>query len=97
MQFLILFVGVMVFVFFLFVKPPLHFNASNIDKLQESEVYSAYESLDQQHDQVFAAQQEEINALVDAMRTNDQVAITEAKEKVVAMHEEQKELRVQAG
>ncbi|NRB53055.1 MAG: sodium:solute symporter [Saprospiraceae bacterium] len=97
MQFLILFVGVMVFVFFLFVKPPLHFNASNVEKLQESEVYADYESLDQQHDQVFAAQQEEINALVAAMRTDDQVAIAEAKEKVMAMHEEQKELRLQAG
>lgn len=97
MQFLILFVGVMVFVFFLFVKPPLHFNASNVEKLQESEVYADYESLNQQHDQVFAAQQAEINALVAAMRTDDQVAIAEAKEKVIAMHKEQKELRVQAG
>ncbi|OAV45460.1 sodium:solute symporter [Lewinella sp. 4G2] len=37
MQFLILFIGVMVFVFFLFVAPPVHFNTANLDKVRDSE------------------------------------------------------------
>ena len=34
MQFLVLFVGILVFVFFLFIKPPIHFNNANVDELK---------------------------------------------------------------
>lgn len=39
MQFLILFIGIMVFVFFLFVAPPLHFNKANLDRVAASETF----------------------------------------------------------
>ena len=37
MQFLVLFVGVLVYVFYLFVAPPIHFNASNLASLEPQE------------------------------------------------------------
>ena len=37
MQMLILFVGIMVFVFFLFQAPPAHFNTANLEKVRQSE------------------------------------------------------------
>ena len=40
MQFMILFIGIMVFVFFLFVAPPLHFNKANLDRVAASEEYA---------------------------------------------------------
>lgn len=40
MQFMVLFVGIMVFVFFLFVAPPIHFNKANLDRLEASEEYA---------------------------------------------------------
>lgn len=97
MQFLVLFVGIMVFVFFLFTKPPLHFNSANIDKLSESSYYSEYQALDEDHTKVFEAQQVEIDQLVDAMRAKDEVAIDLAQEKVMVLHQQQKELRKKAG
>ena len=97
MQFLVLFVGIMVFVFFLFTKPPLHFNSANIDKLSESSYYSEYQALDEDHTKVFEAQQVEIDQLVDAMRAKDEAAIDLAQEKVMVLHQQQKELRKKAG
>jgi len=97
MQFLVLFVGIMVFVFFLFTKPPLHFNSANIDKLAESSYYSEYQALDEDHTKVFEAQQLEIDQLVNAMRAKDEAAIDEAQEKVMALHQQQKDLRKKAG
>lgn len=96
MQFLVLFVGIMVFVFFLFTKPPLHFNSANIDKLAESSYYSEYQALDEDHTKVFEAQQLEIDQLVNAMRAKDEAAIDEAQEKVMALHQQQKDLRKKA-
>lgn len=97
MQFLVLFVGIMVFVFFLFSKPPLHFNASNVLKLEQTASYSDYQALDEDHTKVFEAQQVEINALVDAMRSKDETAINIAQEKVLNLHQQQKEIRKKAG
>lgn len=97
MQFLVLFVGIMVFVFFLFTKPPLHFNSANVDKLAESSYYSEYQALDEDHTKVFEAQQVEIDQLVNAMRAKDEAAIDEAQEKVMALHQQQKDLRKRAG
>lgn len=97
MQFLVLFVGIMVFVFFLFTKPPLHFNSANIDKLSESSYYSEYQALDEDHTKVFEAQQVEIDQLVTAMRAKDEAAIDQAQEKVMALHQQQKDLRKRAG
>lgn len=97
MQFLVLFVGIMVFVFFLFTKPPLHFNSANVDKLAESSYYSEYQALDEDHTKVFEAQQVEIDQLVNAMRAKDEAAIDEAQEKVMALHQQQRDLRKRAG
>lgn len=97
MQFLVLFVGIMVFVFFLFTKPPLHFNSANVDKLAESSYYSEYQALDEDHTKVFEAQQVEIDQLVNAMRAKDEAAIDEAQGKVMALHQQQKDLRKRAG
>ncbi|MEM6395933.1 MAG: sodium:solute symporter [Bacteroidota bacterium] len=47
MQLLVLFVGVMVYVFYMFASPPIHFNEANLQDLRRSEAYtdslSAYE------------------------------------------------------
>ncbi|MHC4379023.1 MAG: sodium:solute symporter family transporter, partial [Planctomycetota bacterium] len=37
MQFLVLFVGILVFVFFQFQQPPIHFNSANLEKLENTE------------------------------------------------------------
>jgi len=46
MQFFILFVGVLVFLFYQFVLPPLHFNRENVQKVEQSSFYPDYQRLE---------------------------------------------------
>jgi SSS family transporter len=49
MQFFILLVGVMVFVFYQFETTPLHFNPTAVETVRNSEQANAYASLEEQH------------------------------------------------
>ena len=46
MQFLVLFVGILVFIFFQFHRPPVHFNKANMDKLQSEVAIQELETLE---------------------------------------------------
>lgn len=56
MQFLILFIGVMVFVFYLFVKPPVFFNTPVLEKVAQSEHAPQLDALQARYDAAFEAQ-----------------------------------------
>ncbi|QEC53990.1 SSS family transporter [Anseongella ginsenosidimutans] len=58
MQFFILFVGIMVFVFFQFNKPPVNFNQANLDRLENSAYQPQLEQLQAAHTAVFEQKQE---------------------------------------
>nr|MCU0355486.1 sodium:solute symporter [Cytophagales bacterium] len=79
MQFGILFIGVMVFVFYLFVQPPLFFNRLELDALRTSEHASQLRQLEQRHDSLFAVQQHDLHNLVAAMRQRNDVPAAEAR------------------
>lgn len=66
MQFFILFVGIMVFLFYQFVMPPLHFNQANVDKVMQSEYAAEYQDLELKQKMVFDAKQELILAYPEA-------------------------------
>ncbi len=53
MQFFILFVGILLFLFYQFVMPPLHFNAENEQKVKQSEYAIQYEALEEKQELVF--------------------------------------------
>tara|TARA_R100001015_G_C4616944_1_gene173142 strand:- start:615 stop:1493 length:879 start_codon:yes stop_codon:yes gene_type:complete len=57
MQFFILFVGVLVFLFYQFVMPPLHFNQANVDLVKNSEYAEEYYSLEESQNQLFEKKQ----------------------------------------
>ena len=54
MQFLVLFVGILVFMFFQFQRPPIHFNDANINKVRNSSLSGELNDLEKQFDVVFA-------------------------------------------
>ncbi len=56
-QFLVLSVGVMVFVFYQFNAPPLHFNQVNRAKVEKSEQAGAFRQLEDQYDSLFQQKQ----------------------------------------
>ena len=54
MQVLVLFVGVMVFVFFQFAKPPVHFNQANVEALEQSVLAGEFASAKTRYDAIHA-------------------------------------------
>ena len=53
MQFIILFIGVMVFVFYQFYQPPVVFNTVQTEKLQESDYAAEFQSLQVEFNALF--------------------------------------------
>jgi len=79
MQFLVLFVGIMVFVFFLFATPPVHFNTANLEKVRNSEFATELAGLEEEYDRLSATTSTASTALVEALRTDDDARSSEAK------------------
>ncbi|MBK6929889.1 MAG: sodium:solute symporter [Saprospirales bacterium] len=61
MQFLVLSVGVMVFVFYQFNAPPLHFNQVNRAKIEKSGQRASFERLEARNDSLFLQKQQLLN------------------------------------
>ncbi len=77
MQFIILFVGTMVFVFYLFNTAPLHFNSENVSRIQQSDYATQYKVLEIQHQKNTEAKQNASYELVEAQRNNDKNLIAQ--------------------
>jgi len=71
MQFFILFVGAIVFVFFIFERPPLLFQSVAMEGLQSPELHEQYAPIGARFDRAFEQRKEAANGLVDARRTHD--------------------------
>lgn len=79
MQFLILFVGILVFMFFQFQQPPIHFNNANLDKLGGTVYEKELEGLQSQYNTLFLQRQQEVTYMMGAIRQEDEAAIEEAR------------------
>jgi len=75
MQFFILFVGAMVFVFYQFVAPPLSFNPVQRANITSSPYGAEYQSLEQTHLRTFEAKRAAATGLVSAMNAKDTDAV----------------------
>jgi solute:Na+ symporter, SSS family len=82
MQFLVLFVGIMMFVFFQFNKSPIHFNPENLAAIQTPPYQPQLDALEARRDVIFEAKKAEINNLILASRAEDQAAIETSKTKI---------------
>ena len=82
MQFIILFIGVMVFVFYLFYQPPVFFNKNAVEKIENSSYAPELDSLTQVHDQAFEAKRTAVFDMVEAIKKDDEVLKNEAKERI---------------
>ncbi len=93
MQFGILFVGVMVFVFYLFVQPPLFFNQLELKDLQEKGYTRQLNALQHTQDSLFAIQKQDMRSLITALETQQHTSEAEAKFK--ATRQQMQDLRTQ--
>lgn len=95
MQFLILFVGILVFIFFQFNKPPVHFNNANTEKLVVSSYEAEYRGLEREFDELFTQRREEVRGLMQAIRQDDQAAIAAAQKNIQTLMQEDKRIRTE--
>jgi len=82
MQFFILLVGVMVFVFYQFNQPPVFFNQVEKNALYQTEYRQDLERLDEQYDAIFIEKKQHVDNLVTAIQRNDEAAITLQQAKI---------------
>jgi Na+/proline symporter len=78
MQFFILFIGLMVFVFYLFTQPPLFFNGATLDRVAAGPHAAELDGLERRYDDAFAAQRAAAERFV-AARADGPAAEGEAR------------------
>ena len=82
MQFLVLFVGVMMFVFFQFNKSPIHFNLENLSHVQTPQYQGQLNDLEAKRGAIFEAKKLEINNLIVASRADNRPDVEASKTKI---------------
>jgi Na+/proline symporter len=87
MQFFILFVGAMVFVFFQFTAPPLFFNAAAKEKVGQTAYAPQYAALERAHVENFNAKRDGVREMLTAIRTGDRAGVDNATTKVRALQD----------
>ena len=71
MQVLVLFVGVLLFVFFLFEPAPIHFNRANVELLERSELAGELAAAKTRYDAIHAERSAAVVALADVLRDSE--------------------------
>lgn len=80
MQFLILLVGVLVFSFYQFTKPPVFFNNYEVEQVKKSPYATQYNYLEQQYTEAFKQKKDKAAELVEAFDTGDKDKISHAQD-----------------
>ena len=96
MQFFILLLGVMVFVFYQFEQPPLVFNPVQTQAITSSAYGEEYRALEQEYDAVFQSKQSAIEKFLAAQQNDDEAGIEAAKQEVAAADDASNSVRSRA-
>ncbi len=93
MQFIILFIGVMVFVFYQFYQPPIFFNQVQTEKLEQSDYREEFQVLQDSYSRGFEMKNQEIMALLEAVEDQDETRVAELKKEIALQTEQQEKIR----
>ncbi len=94
MQFSILFIGAMLYVFYMFQAPPITFNRVQAEQITQDERVSAdYEKLQGNYEMVFEDKRETALSLLSALDQGDETGVTTAKTELMRLEGEQKEIK----
>ncbi|MCC8409491.1 sodium:solute symporter [Mucilaginibacter sp. UR6-1] len=96
MQFLILLIGVLVFAFYQFNKPPVFFNSYEVDRVKNSSYAPQYNAIEQNHARVFEQRKVAAQNLVSAFESDDESKIASAKTELKKADTDALQLRKQA-
>jgi Na+/proline symporter len=92
MQFLILYIGLLVFVFYLFEKPPVFFNAPTLEAVRHSQHAGELLALEARWDAAFLQRKASAEQLVASDTQQTREALQQAEAQMVALRTEAKEL-----
>lgn len=95
MQFLILLIGVLVFTFYQYNRPPVFFNSYELNKLEKSSYNPQLNVLKNNYAQAFKHKQAEVDKLNLALDRKDQASIDRQRIVLKAADEEGKDIRKQ--
>ena len=93
MQFLILFIGVLVFVFYQFITPPVHFNQVQTEALRQSEYASEFGSLEQSYQANFDSSKQVYTQLLSSIDQENAESTEELTSTLKSLKTEQQEIR----
>ena len=95
MQFIILYIGILVFVFYQFNQAPVFHNQSLKDKAMQTPYAADITALESQYDKVFIERRKEAVNLVDAIRQDNPDLIEQTRKSMDKIQGEEKNIRAQ--
>ena len=96
MQFVILFIGAMVFVFFQFITPPLFFNPVVEEKVKSGPYSTEYKIIEKEYEEIHQQKQNELNELVSSLNTGNGVMIEHQTQAIIEKQKKADELKQSA-
>lgn len=95
MQFMILFIGVLVFVFYLFNQPPVFHNQTLKNRVAHTEHAGTLTDLESRYTNVHREKQEIITSLLEGIRQEDEVSIKASKAEYYSLKKQEDSIRTE--
>ena len=87
----------MVFIFFQFERPPLHFNPANVEFVTTSdEDQERYATLEEEYTTVFDEKRDKLLSIIDRREEGNPEGLSEARAEIMQLHREEQEIRHRA-
>src|ERR1700744_6151548 len=96
MQFLILLIGILVFEFYQFNRPPMFFNRYEVDQIKQSHYSTQYNRLENQYSIAFQQRKSKAEELVNVIDSKEQSHINQAQLSLKTADEQTTAIRKQA-
>lgn len=93
MQFVILFIGILVFVFYLFNQPPVFHNQVVKERASQTAQKARLDSLEIQYDQLYQQKREAVDNLVTAIHSDNDQQIQSSSRAVLESQQQEKVIR----
>jgi SSS family solute:Na+ symporter len=96
MQFIVLFIGAMIFVFYQFVTPPLFFNPVETARIKNSSYGEAYARLETDYHRLYGEKQEQIKQMLAAIEKRKEEDLADSLQKLHRTRESEIGIRQEA-
>ena len=96
MQFIILLIGVLVFVYYQYNQPPVFFNDNLTEQVMSTEYADDFRSLEADYFEIFNSKRETVFQLNEAINAGDEAVITDVQAELNTLQRNSDEVRTQA-